>query len=76
MNFSESNFAVDITDSFEIKVKAIKAHESQFGNLDDSTWIKDIAEAQGKLFGFELTESFVRIDISQLSLIGFYNYTS
>ncbi len=63
VNFSESNFAVDISDSFETKVKAMKAHESQFGNIDDSTWMKDMAEAQGKLFGFELAESFVRIDI-------------
>ena len=63
VNFNESNFAVDITDSFETKVQALKAHVSQFGDIDESGWIKQMAEAQGKLAGYELAESFVRIDI-------------
>jgi len=63
VNFNESNFAVDITHSFETKIKALKAHVSQFGNLENVSWIHDMAKEQGKQAGYELAESFVRIDI-------------
>jgi len=64
VNFNESNFAVDITNTFDKKINALKAHVSQFGNLDNSTWIHDMAEEQGRQAGYELAESFVRIDIN------------
>lgn len=63
VNFNESNFSVDITDSFETKIKALKAHVSQFGDLEESTWVHDIAKAEGKKAGYSLAESFIRIDI-------------
>ena len=63
VNFNEGNFSVDITDTFEAKLRALKAHVSQFGDLDGSTWLEDMAREQGKKDGYELAESFVRIDI-------------
>jgi LmbE family N-acetylglucosaminyl deacetylase len=63
VNFNESNFAVDITDTFETKFQALKAHVSQFGDLEGSSWLREMAEAQGKEAGYELAESFVRIDV-------------
>ena len=63
VNFNESNFAVDITNTFETKINALKAHVSQFGDLKGSTWLRDMAETQGRQAGYELAESFMRIDI-------------
>ena len=63
VNFNESNFSVDITDSFETKLQALKAHVSQFGDLEESTWVHDIAKAEGEKAGYSLAESFIRIDI-------------
>jgi len=63
VNFNESNFAVDISDTFQTKVHALQAHASQFGDVDGEGWIKQMAEHQGQLAGYELAESFVRIDI-------------
>jgi len=63
VNFNESNFAVDITSTFETKLQALKAHVSQFGDLEESGWVRDMALAEGKKAGYELAESFVRIDI-------------
>ncbi|HEY8886075.1 MAG TPA: PIG-L deacetylase family protein [Candidatus Microsaccharimonas sp.] len=63
VNFNESNFAVDITDSFDTKITALGAHISQFDGDEVSTWMRDMAEEQGKAAGYELAESFVRIDI-------------
>jgi LmbE family N-acetylglucosaminyl deacetylase len=63
INFDDGNFAVDITDTFELKSKALTLHASQFGNREASTWLRDMASSYGKQSGYELAESFVRIDI-------------
>jgi len=64
INFDTSNYSVDITDTFELKLAAIKAHASQFGDLEDSAWLRDMALRQGQRAGYSLAESFVRIDIA------------
>ena len=64
INFDTSNYSVDVTDTFELKLAAIKAHASQFGDLEDSTWLRDMALRQGQRAGYSLAESFVRIDIA------------
>ena len=63
VNFDTSNFAVDITDTFDKKMLALKAHTSQFGDLDGSTWTRDMAKEQGQKAGYDLAEAFIRIDI-------------
>lgn len=63
VNFDSSNFVVDITDTFDKKMLALKAHTSQFGDLDGSTWAWDMAKEQGQQAGYDLAESFIRIDI-------------
>lgn len=64
VNFNESNFSIDITDNFETKLRALKAHTSQFTAIDElNDWMRTIAETQGQKAGYTLAESFVRIDI-------------
>lgn len=63
VNFNTSNFVVDITDHFETKVAALRAHPSQFGDFAIISWLRSVAEVQGKAAGYTLAESFVRIDI-------------
>jgi len=63
VNFNDNNFVVDITNSFATKVEAIKAHVSQFGELDESGWVRQMANAQGEKAGYEFAEGFMRIDI-------------
>jgi len=63
VNFNESNFSVDITDTFEKKRQALKAHVSQFGDLEGSTWLHDMAVEADQKAGYALAENFVRIDI-------------
>jgi LmbE family N-acetylglucosaminyl deacetylase len=63
INFDGGNYPVDITDTFELKTKALQAHESQFGDISEATWFRDMAEGYGKQVGFPLAEIFVRLDI-------------
>lgn len=65
VNFSSSNFTVDITETFNTKIEALKAHASQFGDVDGdgSTWLREMAHGQGQVAGYELGEGFIRLDI-------------
>lgn len=63
VNFNEHNYAVDITDHFDAKFKALRAHASQFGDISDKPWFRDMAVSIGEITGFGLAEAFVRIDI-------------
>lgn len=64
VNFNETNFSIDITDSFEKKVNALRAHVSQFSDVEGlAGWMRQMAEEQGKTEGYELAEGFVRLDI-------------
>lgn len=63
INFDTSNFAVDITETFDLKVKALSAHASQFDIDNVAPWVRTMAEHEGEKAGYPLAESFVRIDI-------------
>lgn len=63
-NFDSGNFYVDISQTFDTKVAALKAHASQVPDIASTAqWLKQMAQATGKSAGFDLAESFVRIDI-------------
>ena len=64
VNFNTSNFVVDISDTIETKIKALKAHASQFGTDQAFPWVRAMAETEGKKAGYSFGESFVRIDIN------------
>ena len=57
---------LDVSDTFETKMRALFCHESQVGDGSDgkrrSRWTERCREAGGKI-GVELAESFKRIDI-------------
>jgi LmbE family N-acetylglucosaminyl deacetylase len=64
-NVDKGTFAVDISNTFEKKLEALRAHVSQIGDMDQvAKWMKTSAENIGKKSGFELAESFIRIDIN------------
>lgn len=63
INFEKGNYPVDITGTFEVKQKALAAHVSQFGDLSEATWLRDMAKRTGEQTGYELAESFVRLDV-------------
>lgn len=64
-NVKEQNFIIDVSDTFEQKLRALEAHKSQFP--DNAKAVKDIvtmlAKDAGALFNHEYAEAFIRIDI-------------
>ena len=63
-NFDNGNFYIDITSTFKHKIAALTAHTSQIADIKNTTlWMESIAKATGEQAGYNLAESFVRIDV-------------
>ena len=65
MSFSGANRAVDITDTFELKLSALASHKSQIADIDQlATWMRPRFESLGQAAGLapgRLAESFMAV---------------
>lgn len=64
MGAADPRFAVDITDTLELKYQALAAHASQFNVQHMKEDIDRLAGEAGEPYGYRYAEPFVRIDIS------------
>jgi LmbE family N-acetylglucosaminyl deacetylase len=61
-----ANFYVDVTDTFDLKIKALSLHKSQVGDLQKvAQRIGERAEAAGRLAGCRFAEAFVRLHLPE-----------
>lgn len=61
-----ANFYIDVTDSFETKIKGLSFHKSQVSDLPGlEKRMRDRAEAAGKLAGCKFAEAFVRLHLPE-----------
>ncbi len=61
------NYRSDITDTFDIKLAALRCHKSQVGNNqlpDLENWLKQRAKKMAEGQDFELAEAFHRVEIT------------
>ncbi len=59
-----ANFYVDVTDTFDIKIRALSLHKSQVGDMRGvEKRMRERAEAIGKLAGCTYAEGFVRLEL-------------
>jgi LmbE family N-acetylglucosaminyl deacetylase len=64
INFNDANFTVDISNTIDKKLAALKAHTSQIPDIAGvSSWITEMASSVGKAAGYDYAESFIRIDV-------------
>jgi LmbE family N-acetylglucosaminyl deacetylase len=61
-----ANFYVDVTDTFDTKIKALSLHHSQVPNIQQlEKRMRDRAETAGKLAGCKYAEAFVRLHLPE-----------
>lgn len=62
-NWEDANYYVDITETIDLKIEALRQHESQFDDWDPEKPIKEWAARIGEKVGFEYAEAFRRITL-------------
>ena len=66
-SLDDVNYRSDITDTFDIKVKALRCHQSQVGSYpfpDMEKWLRQRAKDMATGENFELAEAFHRVEIT------------
>lgn len=67
VTFSErANHYVDITDTIELKIEALKKHVSQLDGWEPADMIREWAAESGKKVGFAYAEGFYRITLKSM----------
>ncbi len=65
-NRREANFYVDITETIETKIEALRQHASQMGDWDPGPRIREWSTESGRQVGFEHAEGFRRITLKEI----------
>jgi LmbE family N-acetylglucosaminyl deacetylase len=65
VNFSKTNFVVDISSTIDLKIAALKEHRSQIKD-DEQTFkmISDRSSQAGREHGYKFAEKFIKIELS------------
>ncbi|MDP2637894.1 MAG: PIG-L deacetylase family protein [Candidatus Levybacteria bacterium] len=64
-NFEKKDFIVDISKTFDRKIKALSLHKSQFSNFKEvEDRVKKRAKLLGKSKGYKFAENFVKITLA------------
>jgi LmbE family N-acetylglucosaminyl deacetylase len=63
---SSPNYYVDITETIDTKIEALRQHVSQLGDWDPEERIKEWSAGTGKKVGFKYAETFQRIVLQEI----------
>lgn len=63
MSFDNPTFIVDISNTYETKLKALAAHTSQVNIDEASVWLEPSTKMIGQKGGYERGEGFIRLNI-------------
>ena len=61
----DSNYFVDISDTIDLKIEALRQHKSQLGDWDPEKPLKEWSSAIGKKVGFAHAEQYLRITLKE-----------
>ena len=61
-----ANFYVDVTDTYDIKIRALSLHKSQVSDIQSlEKRMRERAEAAGRLAGYRFAEAFIRLHLPE-----------
>jgi LmbE family N-acetylglucosaminyl deacetylase len=63
---TDPNCFIDITETIETKIEALRQHASQLGDWDPADWVRERAAESGKQVGFRFAESFRRMTLREI----------
>ncbi|MFN2137165.1 MAG: PIG-L deacetylase family protein [Candidatus Promineifilaceae bacterium] len=63
---TENNTYIDISDTIDLKIEALRRHESQLGDWDPEELVREWNSETGKKVGFDYAEAFRRIVLKPL----------
>lgn len=63
---SGPNYYIDITETIDVKIEALRQHASQLGEWDPTERLKKWNSETGKQVGFQYAEAFRRITLKEL----------
>ena len=63
---TDPNCFVDITETIETKIEALRQHASQLGDWDPTDWIRERAAENGRQVGFAFAEAFRRMTLREI----------
>ncbi|MCP4363405.1 MAG: hypothetical protein GY796_35845, partial [Chloroflexi bacterium] len=66
--YTDPDFYIEITDSIETKLAALRQHKSQLGDWDPEERIRQRAEQIGKQVGLRYAESFRRVTLKPVEI--------
>ena len=59
----ENNLFINISDTIDLKIEALRQHKSQLGDWDPADRLKEWSSEIGKKVGFNYAEAFRRITL-------------
>jgi len=62
----EPNYYVDISETIDLKIEALRQHVSQLGDWNPEERLKEWSSGSGKQVGFQYAESFRRITLKEI----------
>ncbi|MCA9986478.1 MAG: PIG-L family deacetylase [Anaerolineales bacterium] len=65
-NWSEATLFIDISETIDTKIKALKEHKCQLGDWDPEERMKSWAQEIGKKVGFAYAEAFRKITLREI----------
>jgi LmbE family N-acetylglucosaminyl deacetylase len=65
----EPNVYIDITDTIDLKIAALRKHESQLGDWDPDELVREWSREAGNRVGFAFAEAYRRISLKPIDAI-------